>query len=91
MTDDGQRRFVYLGSFEGGLPNVFEIPEEPLRKIEAQLDRERAEAERVRLAALADIERVRLAALADIERVRNTKRARAAKRLRRALRMFVRI
>jgi hypothetical protein len=76
---DGDRRFVYLGSFEGGLPNTFEIPAEPLRKIEAGLDAERAEAERVRLAALADI-----------ERVKNTRRARAMRRLTRALKLFLR-
>jgi hypothetical protein len=42
---DGDRRFVFLGSFEGGLPDAFEIPEEPLRKIEARLDAERAQRE----------------------------------------------
>jgi hypothetical protein len=51
-----------------------------VRDANARLDAERAEAERKRLAALADI-----------ARVQNTRRARAAKRLRQALRMFVRI
>jgi hypothetical protein len=77
---DGDRRFVFLGSFEGGLPHTFEIPEEPLRKIEVRLDAERAEAERVRLAALADI-----------ERVRNTRSARTMRRFKRALQMFRRM
>jgi hypothetical protein len=77
MSENAERRMVYLGSFTGGLPDIFEIPAEPLRKIEAGLDAERAEAERVRLAALADI-----------ERVKNTQRARAMRRLTRALKLF---
>jgi hypothetical protein len=71
---DGNRRFVYLGSFEGGLPSTFEIPEEPRRKIEAGLDAERAEAERVRAAKAADI-----------ERARGTKKARVMRHLRKAM------
>jgi hypothetical protein len=56
MSENAERRMVYLGSFTGGLPDIFEIPAEPLRKIEARLDTERAqreaEAERAKLAVM---------------------------------------
>jgi hypothetical protein len=79
MSEGDKRRFITLGTFDGGLPDIFEIPAEPLRKIEAGLEAERAEAERVRLAALADA-----------ERARNTRGARAMRRFKRALQTLTR-
>jgi hypothetical protein len=56
MSGDAERRFIHLGTFDGGLPSVFEIPMAPLQKIEQQLDAEhaqrQAEAEREKTAAL---------------------------------------
>jgi hypothetical protein len=50
------RKFVFFGSFEGGLPSVFEIPQEPMRRIEAELDakhaRQAAEAAKAKLAIM---------------------------------------
>jgi hypothetical protein len=43
MSDNAERRLIYLGSFEGGLPSVFEIPAEPLQRIEQKLDAEHAQ------------------------------------------------
>jgi hypothetical protein len=46
MSDNTERRFVYLGTFsDGGLPDVFEIPTEALQKVEANLDAARAKRE----------------------------------------------
>ena len=85
MTDDAPRR-IEIGTIPAGYDSIFiaEGGVDPLaimiREGHARLDAERAEAERVRLAALADI-----------ERVKNTRRARAARRFKRALQMFVRL
>jgi hypothetical protein len=80
VTDEPRR--VYLGLLPSGA-DVFVADGEAdpltvmLSEANARLDAERAEAERVRLAALADI-----------ERARNTRRAKAARRFKRALQMF---
>ena len=85
MTDEAPRRMIEVGTLPSGYDSMFiaEGGVNPLavmvRDANARLDAERAEAERKRLAALADI-----------ARVQNTRRARAAKRLRQALRMFLR-
>lgn len=44
MTDETPKR-VFLGSFEGGLPSYFEIPQPILERAGAQLDAERARRE----------------------------------------------
>jgi hypothetical protein len=78
---DGTRR-IFIGHLPtGGVTYVAEGEADPVATLiadaNAKLDREHAEAERVRLAAIADI-----------ERARNTRSARAARRLKRALKMF---
>jgi hypothetical protein len=83
MSDEPRRVFVgYLPTADALFVGEGEV--DPVARLiadaNAKLDAERTEAERVRLAALADI-----------ERVKNTRRARAAKRLRQALRMFARL
>ena len=56
MTEP-ERKFIFLGSFENGLPDTFEIPMAPLQKIEQQLDAEKATEARAQAVAIADIER----------------------------------
>jgi hypothetical protein len=69
-------RRVYLGSYEGGVHHLT-IPREVLASAEAKLDQMRAEEARA-LAAKAN----------DIERAKATRRARAMRRLTRALKLF---
>jgi hypothetical protein len=68
---------IYLGSTDGA--DVVVIPREVLDEAGAKLDRQRA-AEARAVAAKA----------ADIERAKNTKRAMAARRFKRALAVFAR-
>jgi hypothetical protein len=57
MSDE-PRRFIHLGTFDGGLPSVFEIPTAPLQKIEQKLNAEHAArelaAEKAKTAALTE-------------------------------------
>ena len=84
MTDT-PRRTVVVGLLpSGGVTFVGEGEVDPVARMiaeaHAKLDHERDAAERQRLAAIADI-----------ERARRTRLARAARRFRRALKMFARL
>ena len=87
MTDE-PRRLVQVGSFPTSGAEIFIGGVDPVaimvREANARLDAERAEAERARLSASADAERTKA-------RMRGTRTARAASRLRRALRAFARL
>jgi hypothetical protein len=72
---DAPRRLIEIGTYEGGLTHLI-VPREALARAEQKLAAERAEAERVRLAALADI-----------ARVKNTRRVMTMRRFKRALRL----
>ena len=81
MTDE-PRKMIFVGvSPSVGMTLVRPGHEDPItvmvREANARLDRERADAERKRLAVIADA-----------ARLANTRRARAARRLNRALRAF---
>lgn len=86
-NDDGTpRRLIEIGTLPAGYNSTFvaEGAADPLAIMIAEGN--------ARLDRIAAEERQREAArLADIERAKNTRRARAARRLKRALRMFVRI
>jgi hypothetical protein len=75
------RRLIEVGTFPSGYAHTFVDGADPLvialEAAHAKLDAEAREAERIRLAQIADI-----------ERVKNTRRARAAKRLRQALKLW---
>jgi hypothetical protein len=80
---DAPRRLIEIGTLPSGFDATFiaEGGADPLavmlREANARLDREHAEAERVRMLAIADV-----------ERARSTRSARAARRFRRALRLI---
>lgn len=77
-------RRIFVGVLPSGVDATFVDGVDPVsimvREANAALDRESAEAERVRLAQAADV-----------ERMRTTRRARAARRFRRALKAFARL
>jgi hypothetical protein len=84
-AEEPQRRMIPIGVMPSGYADVFLAPgsADPVSLMiadaSAKLDREHAEAERIRLAAIADIERAKA-----------TRRARAAKRFRHALTALLR-
>ncbi len=73
-----------IGTFPAGYAETFTAGDDPvavlLREAIAKADRERAEAERIRLAAIADA-----------ERAKRTRRARAMRRLGKALNVLARL
>jgi hypothetical protein len=77
MSDEAPRR-IYLGSYELGA-HAITLPREALARAEQTLN-----VERQRAAA----ERARLAQAADAERLQRTRRARALWKLGRALKVF---
>ena len=85
MNDEPPRRSIIVGLLpSGGVTYVGEGQEDPvavmIREAGAELDAARAADERARLSAIADVERIKL-----------TRRARAARRFGRALKMFARL
>jgi hypothetical protein len=79
MTDEAGPKLVYLGTYEAGA-NAVTISAAALAQVEQRIAAERAEAEKARLAQVADG-----------ERVRNTARARSTRHLRRALKALTRM
>jgi hypothetical protein len=82
MSDEPRR--IFVGVLPSGVDATFIDGVDPLV---AMIDDATARLDRMR----EEDERARLAQIADIERMRNTRRARAARRFKSALRMFARM
>jgi transaldolase len=79
MTDDEDPKLIYLGTYESGA-NTITIPRAALAAVEQKIEAKHAEAERQRLAQIADA-----------ARLQNTRQAKTMRKLGKALRAFVRM